>query len=44
MRLLLGIGVEKIIPHVYSSIIDPATNQTRVDDVKELSRIIHCLL
>ena len=35
MRLLLDIGVPKIIPHVYSSIIDPATNQTRVDDVKE---------
>lgn len=44
MHLLLDTGVPKIIPHVYSSIIDPATNQTRVDDVKELSRIIHRLL
>ena len=44
MRLLLDTGVPKIIPHVYSSIIDPATNQTRVNDVKELLRIIHRLL
>lgn len=29
-------GVHKIIPHVYSSIIDPETNETRTADVKAL--------
>nr|MBF4405928.1 2-dehydro-3-deoxyphosphooctonate aldolase [Vibrio anguillarum] len=29
-------GVEKVIPHIYSSIIDEQTGQTRPEDVKTL--------
>ncbi|MFS0786596.1 KDGP aldolase family protein [Shouchella sp. 1P09AA] len=36
VRVALDEGVEKLIPHVYSSIIDPATNQTKVKDVEML--------
>ena len=32
----IAAGVERVIPHVYSSIIDKATGVTRVDDVKVL--------
>ena len=33
-------NVEKFIPHVYSSIIDKTTGQTRVEAVKELIEIL----
>jgi len=34
--MALAAGVPKVIPHVYSSIIDQATGETRIDDVKAL--------
>ncbi len=40
MRIILEAGVPKVIPHVYSSIIDKATGQTRPEDVKELLAIV----
>ena len=36
LRIAVNAGVERVIPHVYSSIIDKATGVTRVDDVKVL--------
>lgn len=40
VKLILDAGVKKIIPHVYTSIIDSATGCTRVEDVKTLLDII----
>ncbi|MCE7567634.1 oxo-acid lyase [Aliivibrio fischeri] len=36
MQIALDAGVSKIIPHIYSSIIDKATGNTRPEDVKTL--------
>lgn len=36
-------GVKRIIPHVYTSIIDPQTKQTKVSDVKVLYKIMEKL-
>lgn len=36
MEIALAAGVTKIIPHIYSSIIDNATGNTRPEDVKAL--------
>ncbi|NAX16801.1 MULTISPECIES: 2-dehydro-3-deoxy-phosphogluconate aldolase [unclassified Vibrio] len=36
LRIALDAGVEKVIPHIYSSIIDEKTGQTRPEDVKTL--------
>lgn len=36
VRIALDAGVSKIIPHVYSSIIDPVSGDTRADDVRAL--------
>jgi len=36
LRIALEENVQQIIPHVYSSIIDPATGNTRPEDVREL--------
>lgn len=36
MEIALAAGVTKIIPHIYSSIIDSVTGNTRPDDVKTL--------
>ena len=41
---ILDAGVKKIIPHVYSSIIDKDTKKTRVDDVKRLQEVTRSLL
>ncbi|MFV0380951.1 MAG: 2-dehydro-3-deoxy-phosphogluconate aldolase [Breznakia sp.] len=40
MKIILDAGVSKIIPHVYSSIIDKESGCTRVEDVKKLYDII----
>ena len=40
MEIVLNAGVEKVIPHVYSSIIDKATGNTRIEDVKKLLAIV----
>lgn len=39
LRLILDAGVKKVIPHVYSSIIDKETGNTRIEDVKTLYEI-----
>lgn len=40
VQIALDAGVKKIIPHVYSSIIDKATGDTRVADVKTLLAVM----
>ena len=40
MQIILDAGVEKIIPHVYSSIIDKESRNTRIEDVKKLLAIV----
>ncbi|WP_413380266.1 2-dehydro-3-deoxy-phosphogluconate aldolase [Alkalihalobacillus sp. 1P02AB] len=39
LSIALEEKVEKVIPHVYSSIIDPNTGKTNVEDVKKLLEI-----
>ena len=39
LEIVLKAGVKKVIPHVYSSIIDKETGCTRIDDVKKLMEI-----
>ncbi|MBO7743749.1 oxo-acid lyase [Paenibacillus sp. MWE-103] len=36
LEIALEAGVPQVIPHVYSSIIDPASGDTRVEDVRTL--------
>jgi uncharacterized protein (TIGR03581 family) len=36
LQIAVDAGVKKIIPHVYSSIIDSETGDTRPEDVKRL--------
>ncbi|MDN6663815.1 MAG: KDGP aldolase family protein [Tetragenococcus koreensis] len=36
VQIAIDAGVEKVIPHVYSSIIDKTTGDTKPDDVKQL--------
>ena len=40
LQIILDAGVEKMIPHVYSSIIDKASGDTRIEDVKKLMEIV----
>lgn len=40
VQLAVDAGVKKIIPHVYSSIIDSTTGDTRVEDVQALLAIM----
>ncbi|WP_192458876.1 2-dehydro-3-deoxy-phosphogluconate aldolase [Musicola keenii] len=44
VQVALDAGVSKIIPHVYSSIIDKASGDTRPDDVRELLAMTRRLL
>ena len=44
VRIALESGVSKVIPHVYSSIIDQASGETRVEDVRQLLAISKTLL
>lgn len=44
VRIALEAGVSKIIPHIYSSIIDKASGDTRVEDVRQLLAITKTLL
>ena len=39
LTIALEAGVQKIVPHVYSSIIDPETGATRVEDVRAIMDI-----
>ncbi|TQI68499.1 KDGP aldolase [Clostridium sp. KNHs216] len=40
MEIILQAGVEKIIPHVYSSIIDKESGNTKIDAVKNLLSVV----
>lgn len=40
MEIILDAGVQKVIPHVYSSIIDKESGDTRTGDVKRLLGIV----
>lgn len=44
VRIALDAGVEKVIPHVYSSIIDSTNGQTRPEDVRTLLDMVKQLL
>lgn len=44
VRSALDAGVQKVIPHVYSSIIDSESGQTRTDDVRTLLDMVKQLL
>lgn len=40
MQIILDAGVKKVIPHIYSSIIDRESGNTRTEDVKKLLEIV----
>jgi len=40
MQIIIAAGVKKIIPHVYSAIIDKSSGNTRPEQVKELLNIV----
>lgn len=44
MHVVLDAGVRKVIPHVYSSIIDKETGLTRTDDVRALLAKVKALV
>ncbi|MCC0692498.1 2-dehydro-3-deoxy-phosphogluconate aldolase [Clostridioides sp. ZZV14-6387] len=44
VQIALDNGVEKVIPHVYTSIIDKVTGDTKVEDIKTLYKIMKELL
>ncbi len=44
LRIALEANVEQVIPHVYSSIIDKETGNTKVEDVRELLAVVKKLV
>lgn len=42
-KIALDAGVKKIIPHVYTSIVDKETGQTRIEDIRALLEIMERL-
>lgn len=44
LKVCLDAGVQKVMPHVYSSIIDKESGCTRPDDVRELMRMVRQLV
>lgn len=44
LKIALDANVPKVIPHIYTSIIDPETGKTRVEDVAKLFEITKALL
>ena len=40
LKVCLDAGVNKVMPHVYNSIVDEATGKTKVEDIKRLYDII----
>lgn len=44
LQIVVDAGVEKIIPHVYSSIIDKETGATRIADVEKLYEMIKAVV
>lgn len=44
LQIVVDAGVKKIIPHVYSSIIDKETGATRIEDVEKLYEMIKAVV
>jgi 2-dehydro-3-deoxy-phosphogluconate aldolase len=44
LQTCLAAGMPRVMPHVYSSIIDPQTGNTRPEDVARLLAIVKSLL
>ncbi|MEK3234989.1 2-dehydro-3-deoxy-phosphogluconate aldolase, partial [Salmonella enterica subsp. enterica] len=44
LQTCLEAGVPRVMPHVYSSIIDPQTGNTRPEDVIRLMEIVKALV
>ena len=44
VRIALEANVEQVIPHVYSSIIDKETGNTKAEDVRELLAVVKKLV
>lgn len=44
LQIILDAGVEKVIPHVYSSVVDKTSGDTRCEDVKTLMAIVKELI
>lgn len=44
VQIAVDAGVKKIIPHIYSSIIDPKTGNTRPEDVEQLLQMSQAIL
>lgn len=44
LQTCLEAGVPRVMPHVYSSIIDPQTGNTRPDDVRKLMEMVKAIL
>ena len=44
MRIILEAGVKRVMPHVYSSIVDKASGNTRIEDVQKLMEIVRKLV
>lgn len=44
LQTCLEAGVPRVMPHVYSSIIDPQTGNTRPDDIVRLMEIVKALV
>ncbi|MBZ1407903.1 oxo-acid lyase, partial [Escherichia coli] len=40
LQIALDAGVKKIIPHIYSSIIDKESGNTRPEDVRQLLQMV----
>lgn len=40
VEIALKLGVKKVIPHIYTSIIDSETNETKLKDVKKIYEIM----
>ena len=44
LRITLEANVPKVIPHVYSSIVDQETGKTKIEDIRELLEIVKRLV
>lgn len=44
LRVIVDAGVKKFVPHVYSSIVDKATGNTKIEDVKTIFEIFDKVL
>ena len=44
VKIALEEGVKKVVPHVYTSIVDKETGDTKVEDIKKLLSIVKKLV